>query len=236
MRFACLRLATIALLALPIPLTCRPVEASERELVDRILAVVDDDPILASEVEQVLGLGIVEREPGETDQALRRRALDFLIEQRLRFHEVDRFGFADVPVETVETEYLRIRSQFSSEEAFARRLEEYGIDEDGLRQILARQVMVLVYVDERLGARVFVGLEDIEAYYDSELVPRLVERGETVPALHSVQEEIRTLLRQQRIQEEFELWTQQLRLQADIENFFDRGHDTLPPVVHSIDN
>ena len=212
-----------------------PVLAQSREPVDRILAVVDDDPILASEVRQIISLDIIDREPNEDDEAFFRRVLDLRIEQTLRFHEVDRFGFADVPIDAVEEELEKIRGDLGGEEALDRRLEEIGLSLQDLRQILARQVMVLIYVEERLGARVFVGLDDIQRYYDDVLTPDMIERGEAVPPIQEVREPIRALLREERMNEEFEKWTVDLRAQADIEDFFESRYSELPPLVHTID-
>ena len=211
-----------------------PVQGQPRDPVDRILAVVDDDPILASEIRQIISLDIADREPNEDDEAFYRRVLDLLIEQKLRFHEVDRFGFADVPIAAVEEELEKIRRDLGGEEALQQRLEEVDLSLQDLRQILARQVMVLIYVEERLGARVFVGLDDIQQYYDDILVPDMVERGEPVPVIQEVREPIRALLREQRMNEEFETWTLNLRAQADIEDFFDSRYSELPPLVHAI--
>ena len=207
--------------------------AQTREPVDRILAVVDDDPILASEIRQIIQLEIVDREPGEDDKSYQRRILDLQIEQKLRFHEVDRFGFAEVPIEAVEEEVTKLREQFGSEEAFDDRLTEVGLTVQNLRQIFARQVMVLIYVEERLGARVFVGLEDIQEYYDTILVPESIEAGNKVPPIREVREPIRALLREQRMNEEFENWTVELRSNADIEDFFDSRYSELPDIVYS---
>lgn len=207
----------------------------ERQPADRILAVVDDDPILASEVQQILSFGLVEPREDEDDRALQRRALDFLIEVRLRFHEVDRFGFAEVPIDAVDEQMESLRQRFGGEGEFRLQLEKLGLNEQGARQILARQVMVWVYVEERLGARVFVGLEDIQKYYDEILVPQLVEQGEPVPAIQEVREPIRTLLHEQLMNEELERWTTELLQQADVEDFFDSRYDSLPPVVFSTD-
>ena len=63
----------------------------DKEPVDRLLAVVDDDPILESQLEQIIGIGLVEQQEGEDEERFRRRILDGLIEEKLRFHEVDRF-------------------------------------------------------------------------------------------------------------------------------------------------
>lgn len=209
--------------------------AQDREPLDRILAVVDDDPILDSEVNQILSFGIVKSQPEEDDRAVRRRALDFLIEERLRFHEVDRFGFAEVPVEVVDEEFDRLQERLGGTDEFAAAIDELGLDEQGVRQVLARQVMVWVYVEERLGARIFVGLEDIRKYYDEQLLPELKERGDSIPPVEEVREAIRTLLREQRMNEELERWTMELLQQADIEDYFDSNFESLPPVVDTIE-
>lgn len=206
--------------------------ADDRRPLDRIMAVVDADPILASELDQVLSFGIVQPQEGQTERDLRRRALDFLIAQRLRFHEVDRFGFAEVPLDLVDEQFAQVRARFSSEEQFRQRLAELDLDEQDLRQILARQVMVWVYVEERLGARVFVGLEDIQTYYSEQLVPQLIERGEKIPPLQEVREAVRALLREQRMNEELERWTQELMERADVEDYFDSRYDSPPPLLH----
>jgi hypothetical protein len=177
----------------------------------------------------------VQPEPEEDAREVRRRVLDFLIEERLRFHEVDRFGFAEVPVEVVDEEFAALEERLGGPQALADAISELGLDEQGVRQVLARQVMVWVYVEERLGARIFVGLEDIRRYYNEKLVPELVDRGAPVPPVDEVREAIRTLLREQRMNEELERWTAELLQQADIEDYFDSNFETLPPLVDSVE-
>jgi len=222
------RCAAILLLALPVTAAAAP------QLVDRILAVVDEDPILASDVERVIGLGIAERGSGEDDRALRRRVLDELIEQRLRFHEVDRFGFTDVPVSEIQARFAEIRGRFPSPEAFRARLAELGMDEEGVRQLVARQLMVLTYVEERLGVRVFVGLDEIRAYYEQTLVPEMRRQGKPVPPVEEVREQIRGVLKEQRLNEELARWTEELRRQADVIDHFDSVHQELPAIRYQI--
>lgn len=219
-----LSLASLGLVALP----ARP---AAPQLVDRILAVVDEDPILASEVDQAVGLGVIERQAGESDEGLRRRGLDRLIEQRLRFHEVDRFGLTQVPVELIEGHFQEIRGRFPSPEAFAERLRELGLDLEAVRQLVARQLMVLTFVEERLGPRIFVAADEIRAYYEQTLVPELRTRRAAVPPIEEVRETIRALLKERRLNEEIERWTEELRRAADVSDHFDSHHGELPPVV-----
>src|SRR5436190_11639972 len=161
--------------------------------IDRILAVVDDDPILSSDVRQVIALGIVAAKPGEENRALWRRVLDMEIEQRLRTHDLDRFGFADVAPQEIDKAFGVVRARFPTAESFAERLRQVGLTEDGLKQLVARQLMVIGYVEERLGARVFVSLDDISAYYHDTLAAEMQHEGKPLPPLDEVRERIRAV-------------------------------------------
>lgn len=229
-----LRKTTLFLVILSTLAAPRLASANEEQPVDRLLAVVDDDPILESQLDQMIGIGMVEQQDGEDEARFRRRILDGLIEEKLRFHEVDRFGFAEVPVDEVEEQFEAVRDRFPDEQSFQARLQELDLNELGLRQLLARQVMVLIYVEERLGARVFVGLEEIQAYYDAVLVPQLEASQDPIPPVREVREAIRQVLREELLNEEIERWTDELRRDADVVDYFDREQRDLPPVVHQV--
>lgn len=201
-------------------------------LEDRILAVVDDDPILDSDVERLVALGLVSRGSEEPEEDFQRRLLEALIEQRLRFHAIERFGFEQIPVEAVEEELAAIRSRYPDAAAFQNELERLGLNERGLRQLLSRQLMVLTYIEERLGPRIFIRSEEIESYYRNTLGPRLEESGATAPPLEEVRDSIRPVLREQRLNQEIRKWSDELRDKADI-RIFPEPPAELPPVIGS---
>lgn len=204
-------------------------------LIDRVVAVVNDEPILASEIDRALRLGMVATDPAADTTERERRILDDLVNQRLRFQEVERYGFERVPAGAVELQLEAVESRFESREAFEGRLAETGMDLDGLRQLLARQLQVVVYVEELLGARVFVGLEEITDYYQTVLMPRARSAGEQLLALDEVRESIRVVLREERLNRELERWTESLRTEADIVDYLDRVERPLPPLVETVD-
>lgn len=201
------------------------------ELVDRVVAVVDEEPILLSDIERAIALGTVERRAGESDAGLRRRALDELVEWRLRLHEVARFGVEEAPLAEVDRQLERLRARAESESAWREELARLGLDEALVRQMLARQLAVLTYVEQRLGPRVFVGVEEIQEYYDGELVPRLRAEGEPVPPIEEVREPIRAVLREAKLNAEIDRWTRGLRLEADVVDLLDREAGAPPPAV-----
>lgn len=224
-----------SLVILPAIAISAPAAAAEApRLVDRILATVDGDPILHSDLERLIGLGVITPAAGESDAALRRRALDRLIENRLRLHELDRFGYDQASLEEIDRRYQRIRDRFAGEAEFRAELERLGLDDVNLRLLIARQISILAYVEERLGPRVFVGVEDIRRYFDEELRPQMAAKGETPPPIETVREQIRAVLRERRLNEEIDRWTSELRSKADIEDFLDQERRDLPPVVRRI--
>jgi len=212
-----------------------PSAPSKVALQDRVLAVVDDDPVLDSDVERVARLGLEAPKPGEGDEPFRRRVRDELIEQRLQFHEIDRFGFEQVPVGEIEKRVAAIRARFPDDAAFQKALKEVGLDPKRLRQLVARQLLVLTYVDERLGVNVFVTLEDISRYYREVLTPEMRKRGQPAPPLEDMRDDIRETLKQQKITAEMTKWTQGLREKADVVVYpATRSDRPLPPVVKTI--
>jgi hypothetical protein len=224
----------LAIVSIGLPGLSDPGEAQdppgEPRLLDRIVAVVDQDPIYQSEVEQVIELGLVEPEEGESAEALRRRVLSDLVDRRLRYREVGRFGTRTVTVDQIDQAVAEMRAGYPTEEAFEKRLRESNTTLDELRQIVARQLAVVDYVDRRLGPRVFVSLEDIQTYYDEELAPALRKQGTEPPPLNEVRETIRGVLRERRLNEEIERWTRDLRREADVQILIDDYPDELPPV------
>jgi peptidyl-prolyl cis-trans isomerase SurA len=210
-------------------------QAPKPVLQDKVLAVVDQEPILKSDVDRVIKLGLRQPNQGESAEAFHRRVLNDLIEERLRFHEIDKFGFEQVPVDEIEKNVAKIRAHFPDDASFQKALREVGLDANKLRQLVAHQLLVLTYVDERLGPRVFVSLEDINRYYRDVLTPEMQHRGQPVPPVEDVREDIREVLKQQRLTQEMEKWTQELRDRADVVVYGDQAKaGPLPPVVKKI--
>lgn len=224
----------LAVVSVSFPGLSHPGEAQESSgetrLVDRIVAVVDQAPIFHSEIEQIIELGMMERGEGESLEALRRRVLSELIDRRVRYQEVGRFGTRTVTIEEIDSAVAELRATHASEEAFEEHLKESGTTLEELRQIVARQLAVVDYVDRRLGPRVFISLDEIQTYYDEELVPALRGQGAEAPPLTEVRETVREVLRERRLNEEIERWTRELRREADVQILIDDYPDELPPV------
>ena len=213
-----------------------PAPGAPSVLKDKVLAVVDEDPVLASDVDRVVKLGLLPPNPGETADQHRKRVLNSIVEERLRFHEIDRYGLEQVPVDDIEKAVAKVRAGFKDEASFQKAIKEVGLTPKGLRQLMARQLLVLTYVDERLGPRVFVSFDDINKYYRTVLTPEMQKKGQPVPPLEDVREDIREVLKQQKLTQELQSWTTELRNKADVVIYPEQGPGgPLPPVVKKMD-
>jgi hypothetical protein len=60
-------------------------------------------------------------------------------------------------------------------------------------------------------------------------------RGQPLPPLDDVRDDIRKVLREQRLNDEIRRWTAELRRDANIAVYLDSPEQPLPPVVHRIE-
>ncbi len=141
--------ALLGLLALVAGGVCQ----GQEQLLERVIAVVDDEPILFSEVEAgllmtVQSLGI---DPGDSVrvQELRERILEQQIEQKVVYLEAVEEGVtvrSDEIATAVEDAIARNREQIGSEEMFQIQLQLEGITEEELRERYAEQARVEITV------------------------------------------------------------------------------------------
>lgn len=201
-------------------------------LIDRIVAAVDDDPIYLSDVRRAIAFDETLRDAAGPDGvSARRRALDRLIEQRLRLHEVDRSEIPPPTRDQLDEQLEALRARYPSDAAWHNQLDDLALDEDGLRLLVARQLRVLRYIEERLRPRVFIELEEIERYYEEELPGELDVQGVPLPPLEQVRDAIRRLLRERRLDQEIREWTDELRAKAEVVDLLDRRETSLPPIA-----
>lgn len=111
------------------------VAASAAQTLDRVLAVVSGQVILASDVRAFLDLGLITVDMSDPN-AREAGALTRLIERRLALDEADRYRPAPPPQARIEQDLTAIHARFADEAAFTRFLAAVGLDLDDLRQIL----------------------------------------------------------------------------------------------------
>jgi parvulin-like peptidyl-prolyl isomerase len=184
--------------------------------IDRIAAVIDQQVITLSEVDQMEEIRFFPRTTVSQDD-YRRRILDELIAQALRLRDMQRFGLQDVPKDSIEARVQEIQKRFASPAEFAAALQHAELTPDELRALVKRQLQVERYIQDRFAPLIFVPNEDIQKYYKTTWSQQRRERGLSIPPLPDVREEIRTLLKSSSLQKEIDDWTAQLRARSNVD-------------------
>lgn len=186
-------------------------------MIDRIAALVDRQVITLSEINQMAEIRFFPHPAGQSDDDYRHDILKSLIAQALRYRDVERFGAADVGKDAIEASLQQIESRFPSPAEFNLAVQRAELTLDEVRALVKRQLQVESYIQERFAPMIFVSSEEIENYYRGPWSEERRKRGLPIPPLASVQDEIRTLLKSTRLQQEVERWTSQLRSRANVD-------------------
>ncbi len=162
------------------------------EIIDRILAVVEDQLITLSDVRGVIRLGL-ETVPAADDQVA--TALDRLIERQLMLGEVERFAPPEPPPDIVEARVNAVRARFPDALAFETTLYQTGWPIDAVTRYIRDTVRIESYLQQRFTAAIQPSDDELAAYY------RLHANDFTNGGVLAPYSEVRTKVRAQFIEE-----------------------------------
>ena len=184
-RVAGFALAASLLAALPQP--------ARGETVERVVAVVDDRPVMLSEL----------RAHQAVSSLPEAEALEEAIDERLMNAEASRMPQAEVAPEE-ETKALALLLETHP----AARAQ---VSEAELRRLLHRQLAILKYVEFRFRPQLRVGDEEVREAWRQEQAGR-----PSGPAFEDEQDAIRARLERRALDERVEAWVKELRARADV--------------------
>lgn len=177
--------------------------------VDRVLAVVNGEPITYSEVLEAIALM-----PGATPPPTVDDALERLIDARLMEHEARRYLQEPPSEEESEATLRALMDRFATPEDYRAALRRLGVAEDYLRKRIQRELIVDRYVDRRFRPLVQVAQRDVEEYYRTVLLPDL-DAGSPA-SLVEVESLIRNILEQRDLNRRISAWVDELKSSASI--------------------
>jgi hypothetical protein len=183
------------------------------ETVDRIVARVEGDIILLSEVRELAAYQqLVDGRSQPQDELI-----GALIEQWVVHSEAEESRYPSPPAADIDAEMSRIQGTFPNPQAYRDRLAAAGLTPQGLRRIVEQQFYLERYLDYKFRPAVQIGDEAIAKYYQDELTPTLRARGQMPPPLDDVRESIREVLVQRGINERANGWFEETKSRLQVE-------------------
>jgi hypothetical protein len=179
----------VLLLLLPAPWLQAQDAAPKIELIERVVAVVDERPLLLSDVRALA------RVRGLAPDA----ALQAAIDERLMHAEAAHVAQAEV---SPAQESAALGALLEKSPAL-----KTSVPESDLRRLLRRQLAILQYVEFRFRPQIHVSDEEVRKAWEAE---------PSGPALEDAVETIRARLERRMLDERIEAWVQELRARADV--------------------
>ena len=122
------------------------VALAQTAILDRILAIVDGQIIMHSDVRAFIDLGLVDIPAGPSQEA---EVLTWLIERQVVIDQVDRFVVTEPDSGTVDRRLAHVRSQLSGDSDLELILDRVGLAPDDLRQLIVDDIRRDAYLTDR---------------------------------------------------------------------------------------
>jgi len=145
-----------------------PIHVAQAMLVDRILAVVNRQPVTLSDLyryETFLALNDGKKtwEPSPSPSPT---MLKQLIDQRLLLEEAEKFDVSPPKTADLLEVQDRLAKRFTTSEEFQNTLLRWGLDREGLHREIKDHLTVERFVDQRITFFVIIPPAEIQKYYE----------------------------------------------------------------------
>lgn len=176
--------------------------AAAQELIDRIVARIENDVILLSDVRLLSRYQLLVEGKAENDAEI----LDRLIDQWIVRNEANVARTPQPSDSDIDRAVQGLIQGFSSKEDFEARRKLAGLSEADIRRVTADQLFLNSYLDSRFRPTVRVDEEAIQDFYKNALLPRAQARGTNPPTFDAAHDFIQEALVQRGINEQADRW------------------------------
>jgi hypothetical protein len=197
--------------------------SSAAETLDSVVASIGNVAITAGDVEQEYRLEQflnAQWPPPPPTSAALSSAREHLTYQELFTREENPGAAEKAESEKAAVERLAaLRKEFAPAQNFQRSLEELGMNETELLARIAQQELMLRLIDQRLRPAASPSDDAVAEYYRSTFVPQFQKAngGAAAPALAQVDDQIREVLIEKRINELLDEWIEELKPTARVQ-------------------
>lgn len=209
----------LASFALAMLASCVLLGAPPQKVIDRIVARVQDDIILSSDVRELAAYQKFVDGESKPD----REVLDRLIDQWIVRREAEAARFPQPSGADVQRSMDRLKRSFATSEDYEERKKQAGLSEQEIQRFVASQLYLSNYLDSRFRPLVHVDEKAVEQFYNDRVVPRARAQGRTPPSLDAASDYIQEALIQQGINQQADLWLKESRSRLQVQEDLNEG-------------
>jgi hypothetical protein len=186
-------------------------------VVDRVVARVENDVILLSDIQKLSRYQQLLDGKSESDGQI----LDRLIDQWIVRTEAEVARSPHPSEADVDKSMSRVRRSFSSDQEYEARKNQAGLSDQEIKHMAAEQLYLGSYLDSRFRPAVQIEPQAIEDFYQNAVVPRAKARGQEPPTLEAARDFIQEALVQEGINKQAEQWLKESRLRVHVEKLLE---------------
>jgi peptidyl-prolyl cis-trans isomerase SurA len=209
-------------------------------VLDRVVAVVNNRAILASDVNEEMLLSVLEPRDAERDTespqaALQRIISRTLIRQQIREEDATSIEPTSEEVQERLTQIRKqlpicVRENCSTDDGWKAFLNHHGLTQARAESYLRGRMEILRFIELRFRQGIRISQQEIDGYYRDTLEPQY-QTGQTPPPLDQVAPRIEEILLQRQVNAMFGGWLDSLRKQGEVEVLdpsLETANDSLP--------
>ena len=193
-------------------------------LVDQVIAVVNGDLILESDIDEERRFEAFQPFSYPDGPSSRAAIIDRLIDRTLILQQAklqpnDRVTLAEAEVElkTLRTEIPACKPAHCETDAgWQKFVQSQGFTIPEVEELWRERMETLRFVEIRFRAGIRISSDEIKSYYDKTLAPELTRQKTTPPPLDTVSERIQEILLQQRVGSLLTDWLATLKAQGTV--------------------
>jgi hypothetical protein len=202
-----------------------PVPQAQGTILDSVVAIVNGDVLLESDVEEEQRLESLQLlPPGENTDA---SAAQHLITRTLIMQQMK--AQQATPAEITPEEVAKTVDQMrrtlpgcaadhcETDAGWAKFVAARGLTPDEVNDRWRERLVILAYLNLRFQSGIRIPKDDIQKYYDTNLVPQFQKKNQIPPPLKTLSPRIQDILLQQQVSKQIDDWEQTLRQQGSVQ-------------------
>lgn len=191
-----------------------PRHAPAQETVDRIVAKIESDIILMSDIRELSRYQTFLDGNSQSDEEI----LNRLIDQWIVRNEAGAARFPQPSEDDVDRSIERLKRSFASPEAYETRKKQTSLSDEEIRRFVRAQLYLSNYLDSRFRPVIQINDAEIEEFYKSRVLPRAESRGQAPPSLENARDFIQEALVQRAINDQADRWLKESRTRVHVES------------------
>jgi parvulin-like peptidyl-prolyl isomerase len=206
------------------PLTLPSLPAVQGTQLDQVLAIVNGDLILESDLDQERRFEEVQPYREAAATPTRERMLERLIDRALILQQLQLQPQDEIPDADVTKEIDELRKSIpasralhiETKEGWDSYLASHGFTEAEFQQRWRERMQVLAFIEQRFRMGIKIPEADVESYYRTTLLPQYAAQHAVAPPLAALSDRIQEVLLSQQVSNLLGDWLKSLRAQGNV--------------------